>query len=1091
LPTSVLIVEDDPLTQRTLEALLAPHVAQKELEVRYVDSADRARAAFEDRPASVVVCDLYLPKKDGLLLGEELRRRGAERLVLMGAGHIEPAVRERARQRLSAEVFSKPLELLDLVASLLGSTRSTAAPSELPEAGALAETPPAQRLLELWEERRSGELELTRGRVRKLITLRRGAPVGVASNLRTETLGHFLVQRGVLSDVQHQEALSVAQREGGRLGRVLVRLGFLTEGALLDELAAQMRHKLVTTLRWPDGHHLFTPGQPSGDRLELPFETPRLVFIGLRRTARLDEIVPRMRAEPARFGLTLRAERHRGTLVKVFGAEGLALLDRRPLVAELIAHRDAAQVLVLCDVLLRSGCAELEALGEGAQATPARDPLALVELGRARAPQVPAPRSGDEGLFIDPDTGPYPRPPAERLDPKAIDPPSDEGSGVFALPTGPVPMSDAEMRALDPSGEALRREVLAEYLGLHAKDHYQLLGLERSAAPQDIALALAAIGKRFRFERFAGVELGRDYARLEEIVARVRLAHDTLTIADRRAAYDQTLAPPKAERRDERLDAEVLSQEGLARLQRGDFQGARQKLSLAVQADGEQPDYHALLGWTTYLTALGPGRESASLDRIRAAAILAQPHLETALTIDPDHTDAHEFLGRIEAARGADADAADHLEMVLDQAPTRAEVLTALEASLAHRGEWHRLEQVYRRLIHRLSDDATERPLLVWWRLAELYRTRLQDLDAARVAYERVARLAPDDPRPRRALAELLRSTPSSWQDVAQALRESWSLEPEDPTPGRALFVAHRDGERWDAALIAASALACRGAADEEAAVFLRQHRPRFLVRAQEVVTPAIIDTLRHLDDDGALEALFAEVFAVSAPEISLANLGVSVADAISPQALPEAFARTLAYVSHVLDVTAPMVFTRRDFGAEMHVGAARPPVLLVGPQALATADLLVLAFRLARALSYLWRGRALAGALPTAELKDHLGAALTLAQPGMRFDDPAGRVATLRARLSGRATSLARTLRPHVDALMAGQRQRIHLGRFVTGMARTADRMGLLVCNDLPTAARIVGEECALGAEDDLIDFALGDAYLRARAHLGLGIAV
>lgn len=206
----------------------------------------------------------------------------------------------------------------------------------------------------------------------------------------------------------------------------------------------------------------------------------------------------------------------------------------------------------------------------------------------------------------------------------------------------------------------------------------------------------------------------------------------------------------------DRLSAEVYAHEGHARLQRGDYPAARSRLAEAVDADSEQPDYHALLGWATYLTALGPGSASASMERIRAAAILSRPHLETALAIDPDHTDAHEFLGRIDAAQGEDADAADHLEIVLDHGATRAEALTSLEAVLARRGEWRRLEQLYRRLIHRLADDLTERPLLVWWRLAELYRVRLVDVEAAKVAYETVARLAPDDPRPRLALAELI-----------------------------------------------------------------------------------------------------------------------------------------------------------------------------------------------------------------------------------------------------------------------------------------------------------------------------------------------
>ncbi|MEO6950282.1 MAG: DUF4388 domain-containing protein [Polyangia bacterium] len=1084
MPPSVLIVEDDPLTQRALENLLAPHVVAGELEIRYVDSADGALREMTTRAAELVVCDLRLPKKDGLQLASELAQLAPVRLFFLGAGHIDEHTRERA-SALGAQVFSTPLDLPELVTALVTAVTDEVPTLELDgevEVGSLAELTVPRLLLELWEQRRTGTLQLVRGRVQKEVTLRRGAAVAVGSNLRPETLGHLLVTRGRISDAQHQHAIGLAQRENVRLGRVLVRLGYLHEQALLDELAAQMRHKLVTTLRWPDGEFRFEPGEPEGERLELPFETPRLVFSGLRRTARLDEIVPRMRSHPARFSLTLVAERYRATLAKVFGSDGLGIFDQRPLVAELVAHREAASLLVVADVLLQTGCAQLEPLGAGAQATPTRDPLALVELGRERASQQLPPRASDEGLFADIDT-------AVRDLVSDDDMPMQEDSGVFSIP---LPNTPTEVpRVVDADTDALRNEVLAEYLALHAKDHYQLLGVPRDAATQDLALAHAALAKRFRFERFAAVDLGRDYGRLKEIDARIRLAWDTLGNHERRQTYDRLLGAsiPMGKRSDPRLDAEVHAHQGQGKLARGEHAAARQKLQLAVDADGEQPDYHALLGWATYLTALGPGRESASSDRIRAAAILARPFLDTALSIDPDHTDAHEFAGRIDAAEGNDEQAAGHLEIVLDHAPTRAEALTLVEAALGRRGEWRRLEQLYRRLIHRLADDATERPLMVWWRLAELYRTRLGDLSAAQVAYETVARLSPDDPRPRRALAALLHRDPASSVETASILREAWRLQPEDPSPGLALFSTHRDAERWDAALVSAMALACRGESDLSSTQYLRAHRPRFLVRAHAALSSPVFDSLRHVDDDRALGALFADVFSVSAPEISLEAL--EVGPVMPEDALPELFSRALAYACHELTVPAPHVHTRADFGAEIHVGASRPPVLIVGPQALACTDLVLLVFRLGRALSYLRPGRALAGALPTSQLKDYLGAALTLVQPGLRFDDADGRVAELRKAIAGRASQLAKTIRPTVDALLGARRERIHLGRYVTSLARTADRVGLLLCNDLPTAARVVGDECAPGAEDDLIDFALGEAYLQARAQLGLAIAV
>ena len=1088
---SVLIVEDDPIHQRTLEHMLAAHEERGALEVRYVTTADEARAELRERKADVLVCDLYLPKLDGFALANELRQIGAARVLLMGAGQVEPEQRARARALLDAPVYSKPLELPELVLTILAGGEAPPPRPTLPEAGSLAERSVARVLLDIWEERRTGELTLTRRRVRKQIAVRRGAPVGVASNVRAETLGHLLSQRGRITDAQHQEAIAITQRTGSKLGAVLVQLGLLTERALLDELAAQLRHKVVSTLHWADGEYAFADRDASTGLLELPFETPHLVFTGLRRGARLDDIVSRLRATPARIALTLRAERHRKILAKLFSLDDLAQLDRRPIVGELIQQEDAGDLLTLCDVLLRSGCAELERLPAETAESPARDPLSLVELGRDRGADAPLVRSADTGLLIDIDLeaviGTFDERAAERAAEPAREDAEDD-SGIFSLPNAapaePAPGSE------DAAVEALRKQVLAEYLSLHAKDHYQLLGLPRDAATQDVHLAHAALSRRLQLDRASAADLGRDYARLEEIGAHLRLAYETLTSPERRAAYDRAL-PAVAPPGDQRLTAEVLSHEGLARLQRGDHAGARDKLRQAVAGDGEQPDYHALLGWTTYLAALGPGRESAAVDRIRAAAEAGRPHLQAALGIDPEHADAREFLGRIEAACGDDASAATHLEVALDRAPTRAEALTTIEAALGRRGEWHRLERLYRRLIHRLADDPSERPLRLWWPLAELSRTRLGNLDAARVAFECVARLAPDDPRPQRALSELLAGKPASWQEAVQALRETWRLEPEDPTPARSLFAAHVAGERWDAALVTAAALACRGALDEASSAYLKQHRPRFLVRAQETLAAPLVEGLRHPHDDAALGTLLTEVFAVSTPEVPMVTLGVGPADLVPAEGLPDPFARTLTYVAHLLAVAPPAVYVRRDFGEEIHVGAARPPLLLVGPKALATPDLLRLAFRLGRALSYLWPGRALAGGLSSNDLKEHLGAALTLAHPGIRFEDPDGRVASLRARLSGRATSLAHTLRPHVDALINSPDGRVHLGRFVAGLARTADRVGLVACNDLPTAARIVDDECAPGAEDELIDFALGETYLAIRARLGLAIAV
>jgi hypothetical protein len=63
------------------------------------------------------------------------------------------------------------------------------------------------------------------------------------------------------------------------------------------------------------------------------------------------------------------------------------------------------------------------------------------------------------------------------------------------------------------------------------------------------------------------------------------------------------------------------------------------------------------------------------------------------------------------------------------------------------------------------------------------------------------------------------------------------------------------------------------------------------------------------------------------------------------------------------------------------------------------------------------------------------------------------------------------------------------NLSKWARGLARTADRAGLLVSGDLPAARRFAAESG--DRDDDLVDFALSSAHLSLRAELGLSIDV
>src|SRR5215813_5248677 len=115
--------------------------------------------------------------------------------------------------------------------------------------GELAMRPLPAVLLDLHEDFATGKLSLRRGRVAKNIDLVNGNPVSAASTMRDETLGHFLVNSGVISEDQHRAAVARTAEVGGKLGEALVALRVLSVENLIDQLGRQARHKLVQALR--------------------------------------------------------------------------------------------------------------------------------------------------------------------------------------------------------------------------------------------------------------------------------------------------------------------------------------------------------------------------------------------------------------------------------------------------------------------------------------------------------------------------------------------------------------------------------------------------------------------------------------------------------------------------------------------------------------------------------------------------------------------------------------------------------------------------------------------------------------------------
>lgn len=1085
MPT-VLIVDDDRFTRSVLTSIFAQDPAFSGGRPQVIAAASGAEAidAFRAQLPQVAVIDLLMPGMDGYAVCEALRAEpgGSEvHLVVMSGVYGDVPTTRRLQDEYRASFFAKPYQLKELtrhVARLLagdGSPRPDTAEPEVElvfteSRGDLADRPLPAVLLDLHESGATGTLELTRGRIRKAIGLLYGHLVSATSSVREETLGHFLVARGIIDDDQQRIAIKRAAERGERVGEALIAQGAITPEKLVEQLTAQVRHKIVQSLRWPDGAWRFVPAHGRGGAQGNALDLAQVLLSGLRQT------VPNAAAAGGtdRLHLEPRGQALLPTLRQVFGR---ALTEAwRPGVtpAELIGAgvesrevHAAIDALVLCDAL------RVEPGGEVSVTAPIE--MSVEELSEhSQLHRLPAVDEDDEGLysllFDDTDlAGPGGQEPL------------DLGDGI------PEAAATADSGYIDVgalAGEAAgaRRRLLEEYLRIQGLDHYAVLEVPRDADPATISAAVVERRKRFAMEWFARFDLGRDYAKLEELHAAYDRAFQALLDDANRATYDRELAGgdlggPAAPS----LEAEIGFRTGEELLERGEHAAAVKRFEAAVAEAPNEADYQAALGWARYLHG----------GRTGVAADAARPHLNQALAINPDHGRAHEYKGLIGAELGTDAvEAITHLERALASDPGRTDAVEVLERLWRERGQLRPLERQYRRLVYRAADRDRRLQSWLWTRLAALHR-ELGDDGAARTALQSAARLTPGDASVAAQLAEL-GSGSGRFEERAEVLREHWRRDPTNPGPGRELVRAATQADRHDAAFLAASALVARGQADSDADALYRRFRPRFVVRAQQPLEPGLWRLLRHPDDSpelGAIFQLLAPAIQAAHP-LSLADLDVDEAMQAGPDELPAEFSRIAGYVAHMLGVAIPPVYVRPDLGHQIHIGAAAAPVLLVGDEVLRSPERTELVFRLGRAMTYVPLARAVAGSRPSRVLKQFLLAAFADAHPGAPVPDPDGAIAAVRGHLEALAGEARDELRGRV-ARITGQSSSLNLSAWTRALGSTADRAGLTLGGDLPAAVRFARDTTTGTAIEELIDYAVGPEHLELRAALGVSIDV
>jgi tetratricopeptide (TPR) repeat protein len=924
--------------------------------------------------------------------------------------------------------------------------------------GELAMRPLPAVLLDLYDRLATGKLVLKRGRVSKIVDLVNGNPVSTSSTTRDEMLGHFLVSGGVITEDQHRAAVTHAARASQKLGEALVALQMLSVVQLIEQLGRQARHKLVQALRWPQGAWRFDASSQAVDGIQL--RMVEVVLDGLCETA-VEDLDRLARLDSMGFELTERGRRLHDELTRVFGHTSIELLEDGATIGEIerafgdrARARLAVDAMLLCDAVTASVDDIGLGTGIGGPAGVARPPV-----GRAPTrPQAPA-------LF-------------DLLFDDLGDAPEVEGGAVpidleDAGDSGVVSVADVETATLrSDDATAARQALTAEHQRIQNADHYAVLMVGPRAYADEIE---AAFGARVApLDRDSPVIRDpRDRAKLDELRRVYEVARGTLLDERARGAYDRELAGGELMQGPPGIDAEISFRMAEELMVRAQWAQAVGQIKMVITRSPGEAEYHAALGWSEWMA----GEEQPE------AADAARPHLNQALAINPDHAAAHDYKGRINAAlRSDDAEALFHLERAIDLDPMRTEAVEVLAQLLLERGELRRYEKVLKRLLFRLRGRGSAVEAKAWVRLAALYFDELDDPEAGTQAAANARRISPLDSD---VLPLIQRTAARLRHDTLEPIRAGWRDAVGDPHSGAALVKSAESHGHMDAAFLAASTMVAIGTADPHMAAMYEQRRVRGPVIPDRELGRDHWAMLRHKDDGvelGAMMELVAPAVHALTP-MTLADSDVDAGTLVEDAEMPPAFARLRQLYADLLGVPAAPVYSRVELGTQIHVVAADPAVLIAGDDALTAPERPELVYRLVRAMTFLWPGRAVGASRPGRVLR-----AIVLAV----FREASGSAVGIEDPLASSAADVVSMLPAanRVQARAAALRllsrgDGLNLSMWARSLSRTADRAGMLLCGDIPAAfagAKEVGE-----LDRDLIEFAYSAAHVRLRAALGL----
>ena len=454
--------------------------------------------------------------------------------------------------------------------------------------------------------------------------------------------------------------------------------------------------------------------------------------------------------------------------------------------------------------------------------------------------------------------------------------------------------------------------------------------------------------------------------------------------------------------------------------------------------------------------------------------------------------------------------------LVLDEDIDDERTFGRIERILTAQTGWRELARNYRRMIKRLGGDppSEKRALLLslWRKLGDICRKRLHERDAAIAAYEVCVQLAPEDRRYREVLADSYEVLGAAKLNEAVKAREAVLEGSEDfdsiAKNVRALARMYGKHQMYDRLHCTSAALVAMGQAISQEQAFYERTAAPAVLRSSGSLSEAMWQ--RFIASPGQ-EWCVSHVLAVVSAGVAMGRAKDAVALRLNPAQKVDLAAdhssvgQMISYACHLFNIALPPLYVSPESDCELELrivleGQQVMPSFLLGRNLINRTEK-ELAFFLARRLARLRADQFLLSpeAVPSLdELRVIVAAAVKMVHPHFQLPgtDPAS--------VKRYVTFLQRAVQPAIlssasaaiEQIMA-EPGRVDLASWAVGANQSADRAGLLLCSDTPSAVREILRSAetrggdAEAAVKDLVRWSVSSDYLDLREQLGLVAAV